>query len=88
MDTTRIRVGGLDGGYGNHLLIRTAVQPIAQLQQCHLPPVIQDDLSYPPENGKPLVQLHEDDLATEARPRSELARLREENVSVITYALW
>ena len=88
MDATRIKVGDPDGGYGNHLLIRTAVQPITRLQQHHLPPVTQDDLSYPSENGKPQVQLHEDDLATEARPWSGLARLREENVSVITYALW
>ena len=65
---------------------RTEVKPITRLQQ--YPPVVQDDISYPSENGKPRVQLHDDDLTTEARPWSGLARLREENASVIIYALW
>jgi hypothetical protein len=71
-----------------HILIRTEVKPIARLQQYHLPPVVQDDISYPSEIGKPRVQLHDDDLTTEARPWSGLARLREENASVTIYALW
>jgi hypothetical protein len=86
-ETSRIAVGGLAGRVWKHLLIRTAVQPIARLQQYHLPPVVQDDISYPSEIGKPRVQLHDDDLTTEARPWSGLARLREGNASVIIYAL-
>jgi hypothetical protein len=70
-----------------HLLIRTEVKPIARLQQYHLPPVVQDDISYPSEIGKPRVQLYDDDLTTEARPWSGLAQLREENASVTIYAL-
>jgi hypothetical protein len=61
--------------YG-HYEIRTPAQPIARLQQYRLPPVVQDDISYPSKNKNSQVQSHEDNLATEARPWSE-----EENVS-------
>jgi hypothetical protein len=62
-------------------LYKHPVPPIARRQRYHLPPVAQEDTSYPSEIGKLQVQLRKDDLATEAGPGSGLARLREENAS-------
>jgi hypothetical protein len=60
-ETSRIAVGGLGRRVWKHLLIQTEVEPIARLQQYHLPPVVHDDISCPSENGKPRVQLHDDE---------------------------